>query len=106
MSQRFQKSFWSIQTGKGIYDAAVAIEHVMNAVASDGALDFATVPEINRDARNWPHGFPMENEMVAQILGNLFVRVKRRAKESAIRATEFFVEFSEETKRENRFAGR
>jgi hypothetical protein len=40
----------------------------MNAVAGDRALDFPSVTEINRDARDRSHRFPMQDEMIAQIL--------------------------------------
>src|SRR5262245_1308288 len=77
----------------------------MDAIARDGSLEAAAVTKIDRHARYGPNGCPMQNKILAKIGRHLLVRVKRRAEESAVRATEFLVQSSEEAQGKDRLPG-
>src|SRR5205809_811806 len=95
----------SIETRQGIDGVAVSIENIVDAVAGDGAFDAAAIAHIDGDARDGTDGLPVENKMVAQVLRDFGVRIERGAKEAAVRATVFLVEFAKKAQGKNGFPG-
>ena len=72
------------------------IEHVMNAVSSDGSLDLPSVAKINCQARHRAHGFPVKNEAVPEKFRHVAIRIQRRAEKTAVGATELFIQFTQQ----------
>ena len=87
----------SVQARQCVEDVAVGIENVVDAVAGDGALDPASVTEVDRDTRRRPHALPVKDPVFPQASGDGAVRVEDRTEEPAVRTGELFVEPPEES---------
>jgi len=68
------------------------------------ALEFAPVTEVNRHLGDGPYSFPVEDEMIAKIIGYLSISVEGGPEESTVGATEFVVEIPKQAQRKYRFA--
>ena len=55
LGESTQESLWTIQTRKGFDRLTAGIEHVVNAVSGDCALELAAVAEVNGDDRRGTH---------------------------------------------------
>ena len=56
--------------------AAFRIEHVVNTVAGQRALEFSPVTEIYGDLWDWPHRFPVKYEALTKQFRNLSVCIE------------------------------
>src|SRR5262245_41361311 len=74
----------------------------MDAVAGDGALERATVAEVNGDDRHRTHRLPMQYESLPQRLSDRGVRIIRSPEEAAIGAAQLLVEPTEQTQAQDR----
>src|SRR5215471_1156373 len=103
--QNLQERRGPIKTRNRVDRLAVRVEDIMNAVPGQSPFDFAAIAEIDRYTRHGPDRLPMQNEVLTQELRHRGVGVQSRAEESAVGATEFVGQITEQSQRQYRFAG-
>jgi hypothetical protein len=77
----------------------------MNAVAGDGSMQHSAVAEVDGHCRHGALRGPVEDEMIAEIRGDLTIRIEHRAEVAAVRAAHLHAEVAEEAEREDRAVG-
>src|SRR5262245_17333642 len=101
--ESFEKCFWPVEAWQCVDDVAIGGQNVVNAVSGYGALELAAITEVNRHARSRANRFPVEDEVIAELLRYFGIGLERRAKEPAGGTTELLIQFAKQPERENRF---
>lgn len=96
----------SEQAGHRVDDASVRVEHVVDAVARDRALEPATVAHVDGDAGHGALARPVKDVVLAEVGGERAVGVEHHAEVAAVRAGHLLVEATEQAEREDRSTGR
>ena len=63
----------------------------MDAVAGEGAFEFASVSEVDGNSGGGADGLPVQDVVFAEILGYLGVGIKGDAEKPAVGAAKFFI---------------
>jgi hypothetical protein len=95
----------SEQAGHRVDHAPLRVEHVVDAVARDRALEPAATAHVDRDAGHGALARPVQDVVLAEVARERPVRVQHHAEVAAVRTGHLFVEATEHAEREDRSTG-
>src|SRR5579864_3785245 len=94
-----------VEAGQRVDQPPARVEHVVDAVAGDRALQRPPVAEVDGHLRHRPLRAPVQDEALAQQARHLLVAVEHRAEEAAVGAAHLLVEAPQQPQRQDGPAG-